>query len=58
MYNEVWVTQDNREIKVDDMTEAHVRAVLNMLLRNDRLRKEEPLRAYYAMKGEEAMWGK
>lgn len=57
MFNEVWKTQDSREIKVCDMSEQHVRAVLNMLLRNKRLRDEESLQAYYDMQGEDAKWG-
>ncbi len=58
MFNEIWKTQDGREIKVSEMTEDHVRAVLNMLLRKKRLREEEPLQVYYDMCGEDAKWGK
>ena len=30
-YDEVWVTEDGRELKVSEMEEDHVRAALNML---------------------------
>lgn len=40
MYEEVWRTQDGREIRVMDMDADHVRAVLNMILRNRRERKQ------------------
>lgn len=38
-YEEVWTCQDGRMLKVDEMTEDHVRATLNMILRNRRQRK-------------------
>lgn len=32
-YAEVWITRDGRRLRVDEMTEDHVRATLNMILR-------------------------
>lgn len=40
VYDETWRTQDGRAIRVMDMEEDHVRAVLNMILRNRRKRLE------------------
>jgi len=33
---EIWTTREGKEIKVCDMSEAHVRNTLNMILRNRR----------------------
>lgn len=37
-YPERWRTRDGRKIAVSDMDEDHVRATLNMLIRNRRVR--------------------
>lgn len=38
--DEIWTMIDGTEIAVNDMSEAHVRNALRMIIRNDRLRKE------------------
>lgn len=51
-HDEVWTTRDGRRIEVQDLDADHVRNILRMLLRAQRLRREEaslaiagPLRA-------------
>lgn len=34
--DEIWVCQDGRQMKVGEMTEAHVRSALRLVLRNAR----------------------
>tara|TARA_Y100000588_G_scaffold170332_2_gene184178 strand:+ start:6150 stop:6329 length:180 start_codon:yes stop_codon:yes gene_type:complete len=57
-YDEVWVTEDGRELKVSEMEEDHVRAALNMLLRNQRVVGESSSESYYELLGESFKWGK
>jgi hypothetical protein len=62
-YTETWRTRDGRVVRVCDMTEDHVRATLNMILRNRRRRMElkRDLKALEAWIDEslsdEAKWG-
>ena len=57
-YDEVWITEDGRELKVSEMEEDHVRAALNMLLRNQRVVGESSSESYYELLGETLKWGK
>lgn len=38
--DEVWITADNRRLKVGELTEDHLREVLRMILRNRRRARE------------------
>lgn len=63
--DEVWKCRDGREIPVSKLEPEHMRAILNMLLRNKRLRiKREEAEAkhlddiYNEVVGEDRKWGK
>lgn len=64
VYDEVWRTQDGRELRVCDMSDDHVRATLNMLLRNRRKRRELKLALKQlsvwqdGIEADDAKWGK
>ncbi len=38
-YDEVWTTRDGERLKVSEMSEQHVRAALNMVIRRARYRR-------------------
>ena len=43
--DEIWITEKGEMILIQDLSEAHVRNVVRMLLRNERLQKE----SYYGL---------
>lgn len=48
--DETWVMQDGRKILVGDMTEEHVKNVLRMLLRKERIAVEAEYRRRFQRK--------
>lgn len=42
-HDEVWVTKDGRRIEVQDLPESHVKNILRMILRKQRLDRDEAM---------------
>lgn len=55
--DEIWTCRDGRQIPVGELTEAHAKSILRMILRNNRIKRELRSALNAIAKSEEPYWG-